>query len=53
MAATFKASHSKRWVHTLISTSCTCVFPLDHNNFMIMIMIMIYDHYVANGNQAL
>ena len=41
MAATFKASHSKRWVHTLISTSCICVFPLDHNNFMIMIMIIM------------
>ena len=24
-----------------MSTSCTCVFPLDHNNFMIMIMFVI------------
>ena len=39
---------------TLIFTACTwCLFSLDHNKFMIMIMFMSdYDHYVANGNQA-
>ena len=38
----------------LIFTACTwCLFSLDHNKFMIMIMFMSdYDHYVANGNQA-
>ena len=44
MAATFNSSHSKRWVHTFISTSYTCVFPLNHN---LQLYDFDYDHYVA------
>ena len=44
MAATLQASHSKRQVHTFISTSRTCVFPLNHN---LQIYDYDYDHDVA------